>query len=170
MNYCRHCLQPDTRPNIKFNSQGICPACEYASTFSSIDWDNRIKELKEICEFGVANKSCGYDCIIGVSGGKDSTRQALFVKHILKMNPLLVSCSFPPDQISTRGANNIQNLISLGFNTVIVGPAPQVWKKNMMNGFYKYGNWQRSTELALFTSVPRLAIAYQIPLIFWGEN
>jgi len=170
MKYCNRCLQPDTRPNIKFNPQGICPACEYAAKVSSVNWDVREKELKEICNFGTANRSWGYDCIIGVSGGKDSTRQALFVKNTLKMNPLLVCCTYPPDQVSERGAFNIQNLIAHGFNTVIVGPAPGIWKQNMRNGFYKYGNWQRSTELALFTSVPRLAIAYQIPLIFWGEN
>ncbi|HOW35811.1 MAG TPA: N-acetyl sugar amidotransferase [Candidatus Omnitrophota bacterium] len=170
MNYCTQCLQPDTRPNIKFNAQGVCPACEYWSTLNVMDWDEKRKILLEICDFGIAHKSWGYDCIIGVSGGKDSTRQALFVRNVLKMNPLLVCCTYPPDQVSDRGAYNIQNLISRGFNTVIVGPAPQTWKKNMLNGFYKYGNWQRSTELALFTSVPRLAIAYQIPLIFWGEN
>ena len=40
----------------------------------------------------------------------------------------------------------------------------------MKFGFEKYGNMFKSTELALFSSVPRLAIAYQIPLIWWGEN
>jgi len=170
MKYCKNCVQPDTRPNIKFNSQGICPACQYAFSFKDIDWDIRKKELDEICQFGKKNKSSGYDCLIGVSGGKDSTRQALFVKNVLKMNPLLVCCTYPPQQVSERGAFNIQNLIEHGFNTVIVGPAPETWKKNMRHGFRKYGNWARTTELALFASVPRLAMAWQIPLIFWGEN
>jgi len=170
MKYCQKCLQPDTRPNIQFNDEGVCPACEYWSTTDTIDWDIRKKELDEICNFGRLNHSCGYDCLIGASGGKDSTRQVLYVKNVLKMNPLVVCCTYPPDQVSERGADNIQNLIAHGFNTIIVGPAPQTWKKNMRYGFYKHGNWQRSTELALFTSVPRLAIVYQIPLIFWGEN
>lgn len=170
MKYCSRCMQPDTRPNIVFNAEGVCPACEYVAVLDSVDWEERRKELDEICEFGRAHASGGYDCIIGVSGGKDSTRQALYVKHVLKMNPLLVCCSYPPEQISDRGAANIQNLIAHGFNMITVGPAPQTWKKNMLAGFYKYGNWQKSTELALFASVPRLAIAYQIPLIFWGEN
>jgi N-acetyl sugar amidotransferase len=170
MKYCKKCLQPDTRPNIKFNTDGICPACEFWTSLESVDWDFREKQLKEICDFGSSNKSWGYDCLIGVSGGKDSTRQALFVKNKLKMNPLLVCCTYPPEQQAERGACNLQNLISLGFNTVVVGPGPRTWKKNMRHGFYKYGNWARSTELALFSSVPRLAIAYQIPLIFWGDN
>ncbi|MBI4309494.1 MAG: N-acetyl sugar amidotransferase [Candidatus Omnitrophica bacterium] len=170
MKYCTACLQPDTRPNIKFNAEGMCPACEYASTAELIDWDARAGQLKEVCGFGIANKSWGYDCIIGVSGGKDSTRQALFVKNVLKMKPLLVSCTYPPDQLCELGAANVQNLITLGFNTIIVGPAPQIWKKNMRHGFFKYGNWAKPTELALYASTPRLAIAWQIPLVFLGEN
>lgn len=170
MKYCKECVQPDTRPNLKFNQDGICPACEYWAANESIDWESRKKKLHEICDFGIANRSWGYDCIIGVSGGKDSTRQALFVKNVLKMNPLLVCCTYPPEQQSKVGASNLENLISLGFNTVIIGPAPQTWKKNMRRGFFEYGNWARSTELALFSSVPRIAIAYQIPLILWGEN
>lgn len=170
MRYCKKCLQPDTRPNIEFNEHGVCPACVYASTLHDVDWNTRQKILTTICDFGRANSSSGYDCIIGVSGGKDSTRQALYVKHILKLKPLLVSCSFPPEQITDRGAHNIQNLISQGFDTIMISPAPGTWRENMKNGFYKYGNWQKSTELALFSSVPRLATAYQIPLIFWGEN
>ncbi len=170
MKYCIQCLQPDTRPNIKFSSDGVCPACTYASSLKGVDWDVRKKELKDICAFGNAHQSWGYDCVIGVSGGKDSTRQALFVKNVLKMNPLLVCCSYPPDQVSERGTGNVANLIEHGFNTVVVAPAPQTWKKNMRHSFLKYGNWAKSTELALFASVPRVAIAAQVPLIFWGEN
>jgi hypothetical protein len=40
----------------------------------------------------------------------------------------------------------------------------------MRKSFFEFTNWCKSTELALFSSVPRLAIAYQIPLIWWGEN
>ena len=170
MKYCKFCLQPDTRPNIKFSEKGVCPTCDYVATFDMVQWDLRKMELKEICEFGRVNKSWGYDCIIGVSGGKDSTRQALYVKNVLKMNPLLVCCSYPPEQISERGVGNVQNLIEHGFNMIRVAPAPQTWRKNMKHSFFKYGNWARPTEMALFASVPRLAIASQIPLILWGEN
>ena len=34
----------------------------------------------------------------------------------------------------------------------------------------KFSNWGKSTELALFSAVPQIAIEYKIPLIFWGEN
>lgn len=170
MKYCKKCLQTDTRPGILFDSEGICPACRYHESLEDVDWDERERELKEIVAFGKANNHSGYDCIIGVSGGKDSTRQAFFVKDVLKMNPLLICLSYPPEQITERGVDNMSNMISHGFDCISINPAPQIWRKLMRKGFFQYTNWAKSTEFALFSSVPRLAIAYQIPLIWWGEN
>lgn len=170
MKYCLKCLQPDTRPGTKFDENGVCPACNYHKTLNDVDWSKRREELDKIVEFGKKNNHSGYDCIIGVSGGKDSTRQAIFVKEVLKMNPLLVCLSYPPEQLTERGAYNISNLINHGFDLLMINTSPQIWKNLMKKGFFKYTNPFRSTELALFSSVPKLAIAYQIPLIWWGEN
>lgn len=170
MKFCLKCLQPDTRPGICFDSQGVCPACNYHANLADVDWDERRRELDEVVAFGRAHSHSGYDCIIGVSGGKDSTRQALFVKDVLKMNPLLVNLGYPPEQVSQRGVANVANMISHGFDCISINPAPGIWRTLMRKGFFEYTNWCKSTELALFSSVPRLAIAYQIPLIWWGEN
>ena len=170
MKYCSECLQPDTRPNTIFSKDGICPACAYHASLSNVHWDERKEELEEIVSFGKKHSNSGYDSIIGVSGGKDSTRQALFVKEQLGMNPLLVCLSPPPQQLTIRGADNISNLIKLGFDCVTINPAPGIWRDLMKLSFYKFGNPFKSTELALFSSVPRHANSYQIPLIWWGEN
>lgn len=162
---------PDTRPSIKFDENGICPPCNYADSVPNIDWDARKEQLiKIISSYKDLNKSKNYDCLIGVSGGKDSTRQAMYVKNELGLRPLLISCVQPPQHQTELGADNLSNLVSLGFDTITVGPSPKVWKKLMWEGFVKYGNWHKSTEMALFASVPKVAIAYQIPLILWGEN
>ena len=116
MKYCKICLQSDTRPGIYFDENGICPACNYHNSLVDVDWDDRNKELADIVAFGKANNQSGYDCIIGVSGGKDSTRQAFFVKDVLKMNPLLVCLSYPPEQVSQRGVDNVSNMIKHGFD------------------------------------------------------
>ena len=170
MKYCKRCLQPDTRPNSKFNVAGICPACEYFEQLQFVDWQERYETLKDILEGYKLNKKSHFDCIIGVSGGKDSTRQALWVRDKLGLKPLLACLSYPPEQVTQRGVNNISNLIELGFDVVISSPAPETWRKLMGIGFDKFTNWCKSTELALFSSVPQLAIRYQIPLILWGEN
>lgn len=172
MKYCKCCVNPSTRPNIFFDEHGLCPVCRYeeAKRHEVVNWDARDRELRDICEWGRANTKCHYDCIVTVSGGKDSTRQALFARDDLKMNPLLVSCGYPPEQLSERGAANMANLISLGFDTVTLSLDPKLWKLLMKEGFFRFGNWCRSTEMALYAIPIHVAIAYHIPLIFYGEN
>jgi N-acetyl sugar amidotransferase len=172
MKYCKRCLQPDTRPNSKFTPEGICPACDYFERLHFVDWQERYDILQDLLDEH-KNKSNGksrFDCIIGVSGGKDSSRQALWARDKLGLKPLLACLSYPPEQVTERGTNNISNLIELGFDVVISAPAPGTWRRLMRASFDKFTNWARSTELALFSSVPQLAIHYGIPLILWGEN
>jgi N-acetyl sugar amidotransferase len=170
MKYCRHCVQPDTRPNTKFTDEGICPACHYFRQLAHVDWQERYEILEDILGQYPRKPGQHFDCIVGVSGGKDSTRQALFVRDKLGLRPLLVCLSYPPQQVTQRGVSNISNLIGLGFDVVISAPAPETWRKLMRISFERFTNWARSTELALFSSVPQLAIRYKIPLILWGEN
>ena len=170
MKYCKTCLNTDTRPGTFFAKSGLCPVCENINKQNYIDWEYRRKILDEIVQFGKDNSNGTYDCIIGVSGGKDSTRQAIFVKETLKMNPLLVCLEYPPEQITQMGVNNISNLIELGFDCITIYPNPKIWKKLVKKGFFEFGNYLKACEMALFSSVPRLAIAHQIPLIWWGEN
>lgn len=170
MKYCRTCLNTDTRPGTKFTEDGQCPVCAQHGSEEYIDWEFRRRILDDIVKFGKENSQGGYDCIIGVSGGKDSTRQALYVKEVLKMNPMLICLEYPPEQVTQRGVNNLSNLVELGFDCITIYPNPRVWKKLVRRGFFEHGNYLKACEMALFSSVPRLAIAYQIPLIWWGEN
>lgn len=170
MKYCKKCVQPDTRPNIRFSDDGVCPACQYIEQLKDVDWDERDRQLEKIVEFGRKNNVSGYDCIIGVSGGKDSLRQSMYVKDQLGLKALLVSCTYPPEQQTERGAYNMADLIGLGFDAINVSPNPQIWKKLMREGFFKYGNWCKGTEMTLYACLPKIAFAYHIPLIFLGEN
>lgn len=170
MKYCKLCVQPNTRPNSQFTDGGICPACNYFQQLKDVDWQERYEILNDLLKQFPRQSGQYFDCIIGVSGGKDSTRQALYVRDKLGLNPLLVCLSYPPPQVSQRGVDNISNLIELGFDVLISAPAPETWRSLLRAGFDKFTNWARSTELALFASVPQIAIRYQIPLILWGEN
>lgn len=170
MKYCKACLQPDTRPNTFFNAEGICPACTYFSALQEVDWQERVEILKDIFASRKRRPGVFHDCIIGISGGKDSTRQALWVRDFLKLNPLLVCLSYPPEQVTERGVDNLSNLIELGFDVVVSAPAPGTWRKLKRDGFDEFTNSFRSTELALFSCVPQVALRYGIDLILWGEN
>jgi N-acetyl sugar amidotransferase len=170
MKYCKRCLQPDTRPNTFFYDNGVCPACSYVEAIKQVDWQERYEILEDLLAAQPKKKGQFYDCIIGVSGGKDSTRQALFLRDKLGVNPLLASLVVAPEQVSQRGVDNVSNLINLGFDVVVSSPAPQTWRKLKQGGFQKFTNSFRSTEMALFASVPQIAIKYGIQLIMWGEN
>jgi N-acetyl sugar amidotransferase len=173
LKYCKNCLTTNLRPNASFNIKtNVCIACE----FFNADKNKPNKKFKlEILKRKInnllkKNRNSHYDCIIGISGGKDSTRQALWVKNKLKLKPLLVCCSYPPRQMSKIGAQNITNLIKKNFEVITVTPAPLTSAKFTHHSFKKYGNVCKSTELALFSSVPRIAAEFGINLIFWGEN
>ena len=172
MKYCKRCINSDTRPNIQFDEDGVCPVCRHFDQRrqGAIDWQARRKELEEIGRWGRENSKCGYDCIVAVSGGKDSTRQAFYVRDELKLKPLLVSSVYPPEQLVDRGAYNMSNMVAHGFDHISISLNPQVWKKMMRQAFFKYSNWCKSTELALYAIPIHTAIAYKIPLVFLGEN
>ena len=170
MKYCSNCLQPNTRPNSKFTKNGLCPACDYFKKTEDIDWMERFETMQEVLKSFPRNHNQIFDCIIGVSGGKDSTRQALWVRDKLNLKPLLVCLAYPPEQITRRGASNISNLIALGFDLICISPAPKNWRKIVREGFLNFTNWAKATEQAIIGSAPQMAIKYNIPLILWGEN
>jgi len=169
MRYCKKCVQPDTRPGIYFNKEGICGACLHQDEVNSgIDWNAREQELKEIAEWAKKTTKAPYDCVIGVSGGKDSTFQALYARDRLGLRVLLVNSE--PEGISEIGAHNIENLINLGFDTVKMRPNPKIIKQLMKRDFYKYMNPVKITEYSLWSSAYFIADKFEIPLIIQGEN
>jgi N-acetyl sugar amidotransferase len=170
MRYCKKCLEPDTRPDSIFDEDGVCFPCRYREQMHLIDWAARRKELEGIAEWAKARNVSGYDAIIPVSGGKDSHRQALYARDELGLRPLLVTCCYPPEEQTERGAANMANLISLGFDSYVMSPAPQTWKALMRFGFREFGNIYKPTELALYASAPKFAIMFQVPLLIYGEN
>ena len=166
--YCSKCLTTNLRPNSNF-IDGICSACLYSNNpFDS-------KKLKNLLEIKINsinknNKNNKYDCLIGVSGGKDSLRQSLWVRDKLNLNPLLLCCAYPPIQTSYLGARNLENLIKNNFDLYITNPAPNTAKNLSLKSFIKFGNVCSASELALISSIPKIAIEKKINICFFGEN
>ena len=172
MKYCVKCLEPSTRPTTKFDNNGVCLSCiSFQKNREVFDENHRIDVLNQLLKKykNKNNHKSKFDCVIGVSGGKDSVRQALWVRDKLKLKPLLVCAAYPPEQITVVGANNLSNLISLGFDLIVSAPAPGFWRKAMKKGFFD-GNYLRGPEIMLHSSQVHAAIKYGIKLIFWGEN
>lgn len=174
MKYCAKCLQPDSRPNTFFNQDGICPACEFSargvnSNWSKPKYDLSIPSFKDYIKPFLTERD-GFNCCLGVSGGKDSTRQALFARDVLGLRPKLVCLAFPPELLTVTGAANLSNLTNLGFQVDIFTPGPYDWKRLMKHALLHFGNPLVPTELALYSSVPKYAIRAGLKLILWGEN
>jgi len=168
MRYCKKCVQPDTRPGIYFNDESICGACLYEEEKKKIDWNARQRELQNIAKWAKENTKLLYDCVIGVSGGKDSTFQSIYARDKLGLNPLLVNAV--PENITESGKHNIDNLARLGFDLFMIRPNPNIMRQLIKRDFYKYCNPQKVTEYTLWSSAYQVALAYNIPLIIEGEN
>jgi N-acetyl sugar amidotransferase len=169
MRYCKMCLATDTRPGIEFDENGLCMACVYSKQKKEkIDWKDRQKQLQDIVKSAKKNNHGGYDCIIGVSGGKDSHFQALYAKEELGLNCLLVNCA--PDKITEVGRHNIENLVNQGFDMISFRPNPKVMQAVTRRAFYEHGNPVKPSEYPLFAVSYQTALAFHIPLIIQGEN
>jgi|TARA_B110000495_G_C22957892_1_gene561315 N-acetyl sugar amidotransferase len=168
MKICKKCIQPDTRPGIYFNEEGVCGACLWEEKKKSINWNSRFDELVQIANWAKENSSGNYDCVIGVSGGKDSTTQALTARDRLGLKALLVNSE--PEGITEIGKANIENLKNLGFDVISLRPNPKIMKKLVRSDFYKNLNPVKITEFSLWASTYIIAEKFQIPLIIQGEN
>ena len=167
MHICKECIQPDTRPGIFFNEDGVCGACLWEHEKKELDWDQRESELKQIIE-KTKSKEALYDCAIGVSGGKDSTFQAITARDRFGLRCLLVN--YQPENITPIGEKNIENIKNLGFDVVTIRPNPKVMKKLIRYDFFKNLNPVKPTEFALYSSTYIIAEKFNIPLIIQGEN
>ena len=168
MRICKRCIQPDTRPGIYFDDHGVCGACLWEEKKKEIDWKSREKELRDIAEWAKKTTKSNYDCAIGVSGGKDSTKQALVARDLLGLRCLLVNCE--PEGITEFGRLNIENLKKLGFDVISLRPNPKVMRQLIKRDFYKYLNPVKITEFPLYASTYIIADKLDIPLIIQGEN
>ena len=174
LKYCKLCLTTDLRPNSSFSSDGVCIACRYSQNlkedlYSKSVTLSRLEFLLKESNRKTKTKRV-YDCIVGISGGKDSTRQAHWVRDRLGLRPLLVCCGYAPLQMSEIGAKNLENVISMGFDLIVATPAPKTSAQLSLESFEKFGNVCKSTEMALFSTVPRIAIDMGVNTILWGEN
>ena len=166
MTYCKNCILPDTRPNLVIGDNGICNACNSHSTKKNINWQERETLFQRVVENAKSN-SQGYDCLIPVSGGKDSTWQVVKCLEY-GLNPLAVTWKTPAR--SKIGQENLDNLINLGVDHIDYQINPKVEKKFLYQALVRFGATAVPMHMAMFNIPPRIALRFNIPLIIWGEN
>lgn len=165
--YCKRCVMPDTKPDLFIDEEGVCNACRSYESRKEADWDERKKELTQVLDKYRSKDGSNWDCIIPVSGGKDSTFQVLRMLQ-LGMNPLCVT-STTCDQ-SELGRKNIENIKRLGVDYIEFSPNKDVRKKLNRIGLSQVGDIAWPEHVGIFTVPVKAAVQYKIPLIVWGEN
>jgi N-acetyl sugar amidotransferase len=163
--YCKKCLVPATRPHLFFDKNGICAACIYHENKKKINWNKRKVQFENIVK--KFKKKNNYDCIVPVSGGKDSTYQVIkCLEHNLQ--PLCVNAA--TDDLSPLGRENLENIKNLGVDFIEVTANPVIRKKINKFSLKTIGDISWPEHILIFTVPIQVAIKYGISLIIWGEN
>ena len=168
MKFCKKCLYPSTKPQLQFDERGICSACNNYKLKDEVDWGKKKVDLLLILEKYRSKNGNNYDCIIPVSGGKDSTFQTYTIKETFGLNPLAVN--FHPHDQTEIGRKNLENLKQLGVDCIEFSPNPIVYSKLAKFGLVELGDFQWPEHIGIFTVPVQVAVRYKIPLIIWGEN
>ena len=166
LKYCIRCVMPSTKPDLHIDEDGVCNACRSYENRAIIDWELRKKELLAVLE-KFRNTSNNWDCIVPVSGGKDSTYQVIRILQ-LGLNPLCVTSS--TCDLSEIGRRNIENLKRLGVDHMEFSPNPLIRAKLNRIGLTEVGDIAWPEHVGIFTIPVRAAVQFNVPLIVWGEN
>lgn len=165
--YCRRCIMPETKPDLQIDEEGICSACRSFDARGTVDWAARREELIAVLDRYRSQDGTNYDCIVPVSGGKDSTTQTIRMLE-LGMNPLCVTAS--TDHLTEIGRHNIENLKRLGVDYLEVSTNPVVRRRINRLALTSVGDISWPEHVTIFTVPVRVAVQMGVPLLIWGEN
>lgn len=165
--YCTYCVMPHTKPDLRLDDNGVCNACRSYESRKEVDWESRRKELLTLLERYRSVNANRWDCIVPVSGGKDSTYQTLRILQF-GLNPLCVTAT--TCHLSDIGRRNIENLKNLGVDHIEFSPNPIIRRKLNRIGLTQVGDISWSEHVGIFTIPIRTAVHFEVPLIIWGEN
>ncbi|MGE4552953.1 MAG: N-acetyl sugar amidotransferase [Desulfovibrionaceae bacterium] len=173
MEYCKRCVYPaNARPGILFDEEGVCSGCRLIEKRLNMDFRVREKELVELLrEYQARQREKGnpFDCIIPVSGGKDSTYQTWLVKEKYGLNPLCVCYNHTFN--TALGLRNLENLIQrLDVNLVRFTTAPGSAVRMAKHMLKLVGDITWHYHAGIMTFPIRAAVMYDVPLVVWGEE
>jgi N-acetyl sugar amidotransferase len=169
MTYCTTCVYPDaSAAPLAFDENGVCSGCRVGAQKESIDWQERGEELRELLE-EYRNPGSDYDCIIPVSGGKDSHFQTYLITQVYGLRPLLVT--YHGNNYLEVGLRNLRNLRErFDCDHMFFSPSvPTLIKLNRLC-FRMMGDMNWHAHCGIFTYPVKVAVQQRIPLIIWGEH
>jgi N-acetyl sugar amidotransferase len=175
MRYCKKCLYPENaKPTIIFDDNGVCSGCNYHASRKDddVDWKEREEIFKETLDEAkemAKERGNSHDCIVPVSGGKDSHYQVWLLKEKYGMKPLLVS--FNHGFNTPSGLRNLRNLTEKsGCDLITYTAGKDSVRKISRYMFEKVGDITWHYHAGIRTLPFKVAIEKNIPLIVWGEH
>lgn len=170
MKFCVRCLIPETRPETTFDETGLCCGCQAFDARSLIDWDDRQKQFQHLAiemRREARHRGAAYDCVVPVSGGKDSHYQVLTaLDHGLRV----LAVTAETDHLSAIGRRNLDNISKLGCDHIEVKTNPVIRRKINRYTLETIGDISWAEHITIFSIPVRVASMMKIPLVIWGEN
>jgi len=169
MRYCRKCVYPaSSAVPLAFDENGVCSGCRTTTQGIDIDWSRRKKQFENLIEEYRSVDGSNYDCIIPVSGGKDSYWQI----HVIKsygLNPLLVT--YHGNNYTPTGIKNLLNMREVfGCDHIFYTPNINVLKILNRMGQLIMGDMNWHAHAGIFTYPIKVAVEKNVPLMIWGEH
>jgi len=169
LQYCTRCCMPETQEGVVFDELGICQACQSSEQKIHISWVEREQKLRDILSDAQAKAGNNYDCIIPISGGKDSFFQLHVLTQIYGMKPLAVT--FSHNWFSETGWFNLQNALeTFNIDHIMFTPNRALVNRIARRSIDGIGDscWHCHSGVGAFPL--QVAVKFNIPLLVWGES
>lgn len=171
MQFCKRCVYPIIAVNIEIGEDGICSSCrtfEKSSALTPDAWTKRKQIFERIIEDTLSKNTSNYDCVIPVSGGKDSYYQTHVIASEYGLKPLLVT--YHGNNYLPEGDFNRDRMRQVfDADHLVYGPSVDVLKKLNRLCFRKMGDMNWHAHCGIFTVPIIIAVKFNIPLIIWGQ-
>lgn len=173
MTWCKKCVFPlISATPMSLDEEGVCMGCRMSEVYddtSESDWKRREGILYDILDRNRSQDGSRHDCIIPVSGGKDSYFQAHYVKNVLGFNPLLIT--YYGNNFTDVGQRNLLRMKdALEVDHVIYQPSVGLLRKLNRLGLIAMGDMNWHNHVGLSTVPSRTAVQQGIPVVVWGEH
>jgi N-acetyl sugar amidotransferase len=169
LEYCTRCCMPETVEGIDFDELGICKACRSSEEKMRIDWAERAEALGELLEEAKKESGDNYDCMVPISGGKDSAFQLHILKHVYGCNPLAVT--FSHNWFSKVGWENLWNVLErLDVDHIMYTPKRSLVDKLARKSLPLIGDSCWHCHAGVLSFPLHIATKFDLKLMVWGES
>lgn len=170
--YCTKCVYPSNAVNLEMNESNICSACGVGTYFDQNEnefWAQREKKFERLVSRIRKNNSSNYDCLIPVSGGKDSYYQIHLICKKYNLKPLLMT--YHGNNFLPEGDYNRDRMREVfDADHIVWGPSIDVLKELNRVTFKLMGDMNWQNHCGIVSAPIQIAVKFKIPIIVWGET